>query len=473
MPSSPSWGARSILQQRQSAKNFICYVVGEGSSIDFWKHPWHPDGILNSSEGRIFNLPKEGSVKEFRIYGTWDKILTQPQFQELKTVINSGLFSQNPYDYAVWKPAPDGAFSIKSAWNQVRKKHPVLEWTSSVWFKGSVPRQSLVTWQALTYKLSTRDRIMFLNPSRETRCPLCKVNPETIDHLFFKCSFSSWIWKSILWRFTHRRNLFRTLAKEEEWIRRNFRGRGQTAIAMRIAFNTAVYMIWLERNTRIFENKEVHKQRILAAALNAIRDRVIFLNLEDIRSSKIEEVSKNWNFPYFYRKNDSKFCSWVMPMGEMVKLNTDGALNSEGAGIGRILRDGKRNIIAMFSVDKPVEEIHGLEMEAVLHGLELAHRKNIQHIWVKSDSMMTVKIIEKMWTCSWKKIPTFEKIMNLLNKFKSWKISHIWREANQAADYLSKPNCSLKGEDIQSVSIPSDLHNIVSLDYDGMVYSRV
>ncbi|XP_077249096.1 uncharacterized protein LOC143888526 [Tasmannia lanceolata] len=140
MPSSPSWGTRSILQQRQSAKNFICYVVGEGSSIEFWKHPWHPDGILNSSKGRLFNLPKEGSVKEFRMNGTWDKILTQPQFQELKIVINSGLFSQNPYDFAVWKPAPDGAFSIKNAWNQVRKKHPVLEWTSSVWFKGSVPR---------------------------------------------------------------------------------------------------------------------------------------------------------------------------------------------------------------------------------------------------------------------------------------------------------------------------------------------
>ncbi|XP_077226370.1 uncharacterized protein LOC143859595 [Tasmannia lanceolata] len=351
------------------------------------------------------------------------------------TQMGHSIHQMNPYDSAVWKPAPDGAFSIKNAWNQVRKKHPVLEWTSSVWFKGSVPRQSLVTRQALSYKLSTRDRILFMNPSRETRCPLCKVNPETIDHLFFKCSFSSWIWKSILWRFTHRRNLFRTLAKEEEWIRRNFRGRGQTATAMRIAFNTAVYMIWLERNTRIFENKEVHKQRILAAALNAIRDRVLFLNLEDIQSGKNEEVSKNWNFPYFYRKTDRKFCSWVVPVGEMVKLNTDGALNSEGAGIGRILRDGKRNIIAMFSVDKPVEEIHGLEMEAVLHGLELAHRKNTQHI--------------------------------------CWEISHIWREANQAADYLSKPNCSIKGEDIQLVSIPPDLQNIVSLDYDGMVYSRV
>ncbi|XP_077229954.1 uncharacterized protein LOC143862932 [Tasmannia lanceolata] len=301
------------------------------------------------------------------------------------TQMGHSIHQMNPYDSAVWKPAPDGAFSIKNAWNQVRKKHPVLEWTSSVWFKGSVPRQSLVTRQALSYKLSTRDRILFMNPSRETRCPLCKVNPETIDHLFFKCSFSSWIWKSILWRFTHRRNLFRTLAKEEEWIRRNFRGRGQTATAMRIAFNTAVYMIWLERNTRIFENKEVHKQRILAAALNAIRDRVLFLNLEDIQSGKNEEVSKNWNFPYFYRKTDRKFCSWVVPVGEMVKLNTDGALNSEGAGIGRILRDGKRNIIAMFSVDKPVEEIHGLEMEAVLHGLELAHRKNTQHIWFESD----------------------------------------------------------------------------------------
>ncbi|XP_077252390.1 uncharacterized protein LOC143891741 [Tasmannia lanceolata] len=126
-----------------------------------------------------------------------------------------------------------------------------------------------------------------------------------------------------------------------------------------------------------------------------------------------------------------------------MKLNSDACLKGEEAAIGGIIRDDASRIIASFAVKKEPKAIHSLEIDAILHGIFLARNHKATKLWIESDSDVAVNI------------------------------SHIWREANGAADLLSKHDCQVKGEDISNQCLPSELLIIVLSDANGTLYERL
>ncbi|XP_077249090.1 uncharacterized protein LOC143888520 [Tasmannia lanceolata] len=221
MPSNPAWGVRSIFNCRDLAKPFLCYCVGKGKSIDFWTDPWHPDGPVytQTSEGELFCLTKQISIEYMQQDGSWDHIFHQTHLPQLHRILKTGLFSNHNVDRIIWKGNPNGKFSLRSAWNQCRTRWTEVPWFMTVWHKGHIPKYSFTTWQAMHNRLSTRDRLCFLGSHRDLRCLLCNAGPESVNHLFFRCSYSAWIWRSILWRCGIRRKPLKTLILEENWIR--------------------------------------------------------------------------------------------------------------------------------------------------------------------------------------------------------------------------------------------------------------
>ncbi|XP_077251953.1 uncharacterized protein LOC143891208 [Tasmannia lanceolata] len=184
------------------------------------------------------------------------------------------MFNHNATNIAIRKPEASGKFSSKSAWNAVRLKTAITPWSSTIWFKGAIPKHSIVSWKAIINKLSTTDRLSFLNSGQNRRCILCSTEPETVNHLFFNCGFSSWIWRSILWRIGTQRRLKKNVAEEEQWIRDNFTGEGQRTTALKYGFQPTIYHIWRERNSRLFENKVNHKTQILRHVIQDIKVKI-------------------------------------------------------------------------------------------------------------------------------------------------------------------------------------------------------
>lgn len=123
-------------------------------------------------------------------------------------------------------------------------------WASLVWDSIIPPKFSFILWLAMKKKLNTKDRLQFLgiNPA----CVLCYSQPESIEHLFFHCSFSQVIWTAIRgWMRFHRSAS--TLPGIAKWLRKSVRGTSWQAKAKRFAFACTVYYIWSARNKRIFE----------------------------------------------------------------------------------------------------------------------------------------------------------------------------------------------------------------------------
>ncbi|XP_077233392.1 uncharacterized protein LOC143875672 [Tasmannia lanceolata] len=213
-----------------------------------------------------------------------------------------------------------------------------------------------------------------------------------------------------------------------------------------------------------------HKQEILNNILNVIRGRLTHLQLNDIKNNRNMKTAENFGLACIQGEKNPEFCFWSRPEQGEMKINTDAALDEDEASIGGIIRDHLSQVHAMFSVRQKKEEIHILELGAILHDITLALAKGFKK--VESDALIAVNVIKENWDCPWKAISILIEIKATLALIKEWKISHIWREGNSAADYLSKPACCCLREDIPTNLMPQELANIVALDA-GHSYLRL
>ncbi|GMN40182.1 hypothetical protein TIFTF001_009403 [Ficus carica] len=167
-------------------------------------------------------------------------------------------------------------------------------------------------------------------------------------------------------------------------------------------------------------------------------------------------------------------CAWEKPKSGWTKLNTDGSVDSKGAGFGGLLRDSNGDPICAFVNKAPSDDIFSVELWAIWRGLVLARGLGIKVIWVESDSLSVVKTINRAQSYNQKAI-TFAcltHIWKLIAKFDQCKVSHSWREGNAAADYLAKMNLSENDVVLWPDDFPKKLCKIINDDARGKTYSR-
>ncbi|GMI63604.1 hypothetical protein HRI_000029700 [Hibiscus trionum] len=103
----------------------------------------------------------------------------------------------------------------------------------------------------------------------------------------------------------------------------------------------------------------------------------------------------------------------------------------------------------------------------------LASDLGISTIWVESDSRNVVKAINRELKYGPEIGCYLSQIWELLDSFENHLVTHLWREANKAADYLSKMRV---GEDadllLWPVDFPDMLRNIIKDDAQGKIYFR-
>ncbi|XP_077242485.1 uncharacterized protein LOC143882999 [Tasmannia lanceolata] len=162
-----------------------------------------------------------------------------------------------------------------------------------------------------------------------------------------------------------------------------------------------------------------------------------------------------------------------MPDHGVHKVNTDASLEGDLASIVGVIRNHAGSFISAFSLNVDAQSIHGLELQAVQKGIMSASRLQLTRIWLESDSLFVVRIIEGKLDCPWKQWPLLAKIWALLTPFEDWKISHIWREGNAVTNFLSKRSFQIKNDVLGRADIPSDVVKPMELDASGMLYDRL
>ena len=137
-------------------------------------------------------------------------------------------------------------FSSKGTWEAIRVKHQLCHWSKVVWFKYATPKYAFILWLAMKGRLATGDRMIHWNGSTNTSCVLCTEPLETVEHLFFECSYSTQIWGALMKGLL--RDKFTVSWEGLMRIMSDTRRRKMHLFLIKYMFQATVYMIWRERN---------------------------------------------------------------------------------------------------------------------------------------------------------------------------------------------------------------------------------
>lgn len=108
-----------------------------------------------------------------------------------------------------------------------------------------------ISWLSCRGTLATKDRLRRWGIAIDAECVLCSQHEESLQHLFFDCSFSKQIWNAVLGKFMIQRGA-RQWDVELIWACDHCNGKSFRAMLFKLFLAAASYYIWLERNARIF-----------------------------------------------------------------------------------------------------------------------------------------------------------------------------------------------------------------------------
>ena len=65
-----------------------------------------------------------------------------------------------------------------------------VRWNNIVWSRIATPRSRFIAWLAFNNRLKTKQRLKLAGKVENDSYPMCGLESETVNHLFFNCTFS-------------------------------------------------------------------------------------------------------------------------------------------------------------------------------------------------------------------------------------------------------------------------------------------
>ncbi|CAN1320736.1 Putative ribonuclease H protein At1g65750 [Linum perenne] len=190
------------------------------------------------------------------------------------------------------------------------------------------------------------------------------------------------------------------------------------------------WYLWKARNERLFAGSLEGASVIASRCLGW--------------ESKVREAFKfEVSFLDTVKKNRQTQVAWQAGPTSWITVNSDGSVvgGRSKAAAGGILRDEAGRGIEAFAINLGNCSITRAEIRGALHGIRLAWLRGFRKVEVQIDSQAVVAILLKDWEL---------------------KVKHIYREANQAADYLAN-----KGH-----RLARGYHSVPLLDCNLVYYIR-
>ncbi|GKV49366.1 hypothetical protein SLEP1_g56121 [Rubroshorea leprosula] len=203
VPSDASWGWRKLLNLRQQARKLIKHIPGDGKDIYLWHDNWHPSGPLVENFGaRIVQDSGFSSQAKLEVvvngnFWKWPPARS-PQLLDIQIALCDKLYpKERDQDTVIWIPSASRTYTAGRTWHWIRSKQSKVPWHRLVWFSRQIPKHSFISWLAILDRLTTKARQKKWSPNIDDTCVLCNNGSETVEHLFFKCSYAKCVWKSL------------------------------------------------------------------------------------------------------------------------------------------------------------------------------------------------------------------------------------------------------------------------------------
>jgi hypothetical protein len=201
---SPFW--KGVMWAAHAVKIGYRWKVGSGDKVLFWEDVWFGHCSLAITFWDLYVLANEHHCT---IASVWDEPVLKISFRR---TVSQALYSRwlglvnlvnlvssislNSEDSPIWMFHSSGEYSVKSFYAVVNNGGIVPVHTPGVWGLSVPPRIHVFLWLLANNKTLTRDNLHKRRHVEDRSCLFC-AEPETIDHLFFKCFVASKIWEEI------------------------------------------------------------------------------------------------------------------------------------------------------------------------------------------------------------------------------------------------------------------------------------
>ncbi|KAF8064720.1 hypothetical protein N665_1171s0001 [Sinapis alba] len=261
--------------------------VGDGKKGSFWNEVWSPLGCLNDLLGNRGYIDI-GITIDARIADCSNhrrRTHRVPVFNEIEEEIEKvrGKMQQGVEDTSLWKTSSGKFkrnFSTSETWEIIREKYSVYE----------TPKYSFFVWLAVRNRLSTGDRMKNWYGSVDSSCIFCKAPVDTVEHLFFECSFSKVIWDELM------KGVLgdRYTANWSEILRLLTRpGQDNThAYTIRYLFQATLHSSWRERNKRKHGETESPSTILIKLIDRTVRNRLSIV--KKLKENGLEGGLRYW-----------------------------------------------------------------------------------------------------------------------------------------------------------------------------------
>ena len=264
-----------------------------------WHDNWHPFGPLslccNNDSMTSSGIGKDALVSSIVVDSHWAfPHLNHLDLVEVRILLHNISPNSLVEDSICWVPSSSGVYSAASAREILSGDHPKVPWSHLLWFSQNIPRMSFVLWLAIKGKLSTLDRISSYNPRVTITCALCLGSPESIEHLFFGCPYSAYIWNNIIDK-CELIGCPQSWSVLIPWAASSWHGKSVSSSVNRLCLAASVYYIWRERNCRIFKSLTCPPNVTLKAILNTVRSKICSFGLKISAANNF--IASTWNIP--------------------------------------------------------------------------------------------------------------------------------------------------------------------------------
>ena len=188
----------------------------------------------------------------------------------------------------------------------IKNEDEKVIWSRLVWYSQNIPKHAFILWLAVNNKLLTQDKIRKWGSYDLMVCSLCNKDMDSHSHLFFKCEYSEQLWKKVYQRLD-------IDCGDMEWddividLAGRFNGNSIRSIIRRLSLAACVYLIWQERNQRIFRDEHRSWDELFEVFWETIRLRL--MSFKTKKSIAVLKVQKEWSVRFNMVDNDRKSMS--------------------------------------------------------------------------------------------------------------------------------------------------------------------
>ncbi|XP_013630775.1 PREDICTED: uncharacterized protein LOC106336482 [Brassica oleracea var. oleracea] len=251
-----SWLVNKLLKLKTVVYPLIKLRLENGETARFWTDNWTPFGDLHtflSGYNSRLGIHQQATVSSLYSNGSWQIPPARSEAQlQLYAYLTTLQLTENQ-DYYEWEVNAQVLRSFKTGvlYDYLTEPKPDVVWHKVIWISRPIPRHSFHALLVIQNRLPTRDRLISWGLQTVDRCLLCNSNPESRDHLFLSCNYSTDLWNIIARRLhirsitTWQDTLDQMLSLPPPVHQRNLTLQ---------AWQSTLYWLWTERNARLHSN---------------------------------------------------------------------------------------------------------------------------------------------------------------------------------------------------------------------------